>query len=112
MIDKDALCERIREIYPDIGVCGIDIKTEYDEDQGTWVVHLKKDNHKLKTYLEDGDADRCMLGEMCFGLSVEVAQLIGNIERMPTHRDKPSQIRRSRPSTRPGPMRKRSHPVA
>ncbi len=86
MIDKNALCEKIRELYPDIGGCGIDIKTEYDKDQKAWVVYLKKDDHELKTYLEDGDAEKCMLGAKCVGLSIEVAQLRGNIERMPKDR--------------------------
>jgi hypothetical protein len=86
MIDNKTLCEKIRELYPDIGECGIDVKAEYDEDQKAWVVHLKKDHHELKTYLEDGDAEKCMLGEICVGLSIEVAQLKGNIERMPKDR--------------------------
>ena len=33
MYDKNELCEKIKSIYPDIGLCGIDIKVEYDEDQ-------------------------------------------------------------------------------
>jgi len=83
MIDKAALCEKIRDLYPDIGECGIDVQADYNEDQKAWVVHLKKDKHELKTYLEDGDAEKCMLGEKCVGLSIEIAQLRGNIERMP-----------------------------
>lgn len=83
MIDKVALCEKIRELYPDIGECGIDVKAEFDEDQKAWVVHLKKDKLELKTFLEDGDAEKCMLGEKCVGLSIEIAQLRGNIERIP-----------------------------
>ncbi len=82
MIDKQALCVEIRNLYPDIGECGIDVKAEYDEDQKTWVVHLKKGNHALKTYLDDGDAEKCMIGEKCVGLSIQVSQLKGNIERM------------------------------
>ena len=60
MLDKDKLCEKITELYPDIGECGIDISVDYDEKQNTWVVDLKKDHHQLKTFLEDGDADLCM----------------------------------------------------
>lgn len=86
MIDKTALCEKIRELYPDIGACGIDVKAEYDEDQRAWVVQLKKDSYRLKTYLDDGDAEKCMLGEKCVGLSIEIAQLRGNIERIPKDR--------------------------
>ena len=86
MIDKNALCEKIRQLYPDIYECGIDVKIEYDAVPKTWVVHLKKDNHELKTYLDDGDAEKCILGEKCVGLSFEIAQLRGNIERLPGDR--------------------------
>lgn len=81
MIDKDELCEKIREIYPDIGQCGIDVDVFYDDTQERWVVDLKKDQHQLKTFLEQGDAELCLAGRQCVGLSIEVAQLRGNIER-------------------------------
>jgi len=31
MLTKEALCLRIRELYPDIGVCGIDLEVEHDD---------------------------------------------------------------------------------
>lgn len=31
MIDKAQLCEKIVEIYPDIGQCGIDVEVETDQ---------------------------------------------------------------------------------
>ena len=83
MIDKSELCEKIRTIYPDIGECGIDIDVEYDETQKRWVVDLKKSGHKLKTFLEVGDAERCIGGQQCVSLGIEIAQLRANIERMP-----------------------------
>lgn len=86
MIDKSALCEKIRELYPDIGECGLDLRAEYDDSQKAWVVHLKKDRHELKTFLGDDDAEKCMLGEKCIGLGIEIAQLRGNIERLPKDR--------------------------
>jgi len=86
MYDKAELCEKIRTIYPDIGECGIDIDVDYDQDQKSWVVYLKKDNHELKTFLEDSDAERCLLGEKCVGLGIEIAQLKTNIERIPKDR--------------------------
>jgi hypothetical protein len=86
MYDKEELCEKIRTIYPDIGECGIDIDVDYDQDQKSWVVYLKKDNHELKTFLEDSDAERCLLGEKCVGLGIEIAQLKTNIERIPKDR--------------------------
>jgi len=82
MVDKKALCDKIRQLYPDIGECGIDIDVEFDKAQSAWVVHLKKDNQKLKTYLEEGDAEKCMIGQKCVGLGIEIAQLKANIGRM------------------------------
>ena len=63
MLDKDKLCEKITELYPDIGECGIDISVDYDEKQNTWVVDLKKDHHQLKTFLEDGEIGRASCRE-------------------------------------------------
>jgi len=86
MLDKEALCEKIRSIYPDIGACGIDVNAEYDEDQRLWTVHLTKDQKALKTYLEEGDAEKCMEGIQCVSLGIEIAQLRDSIERMPKDR--------------------------
>ncbi len=83
MIDKNILCEKIREIYPDIGTCGIDIEVAYDKTQERWVVDLKKDQQHLKTYLEQGDAEFCLAGRQCVGLGIEIAQLRANLERRP-----------------------------
>jgi hypothetical protein len=82
MIDHIRLCEKIRELYPDVGECGIDVDAEYDSAQKSWVVHLKKESYKLKTFLEEGDAEKCILGQKCVGLGIEIAQLKANIERM------------------------------
>ena len=83
MIDKNELCEKIRSIYPDIGECGIAVNVEYDETNKRWVVDLKQGERELKTFLEDGDAEKCLNGIQCVSLGVEIAQLKGNIERMP-----------------------------
>jgi hypothetical protein len=82
MIDKSELCEKIISIYPDIGQCGIEVQVEYDEKQKRWVVDLTKNGHELKTYLEDGDAEKCLEGIQCVSLGIEIAQLRSNIERM------------------------------
>jgi hypothetical protein len=82
MIDKKLLCQKIREIYPDIGECGIDVNVEFDEENQRWAVDLKKDAHQLKTYLEEGDAELCLMDKQCVGLGIEISQLRGNIERM------------------------------
>jgi hypothetical protein len=58
------------------------VEAEYDSVQKSWVVHLKKGSYKLKTFLEEGDAEKCILGQKCVGLGIEIAQLRANIERM------------------------------
>jgi hypothetical protein len=82
MSDKSELCEKIRALYPDIGQCGLDIKVEFDQEKEAWVVDLKRDRFELKTYLDDEDADLCLLGRKCVGLGIEIAQLRANIERL------------------------------
>ncbi len=59
---------------------------EYDQEQNRWTVHLKKDRHELKTFLEPGDAEKCMEGKQCVSLSVEINQLKDSIQRMPKDR--------------------------
>jgi hypothetical protein len=82
MFDQKKLCAKIRSLYPDIGECGIDLDIEYDKQQRSWVVYLKKGHRKLKTFLEDGDAEKCMQGIQCVSLGIEIAQLRADIERM------------------------------
>ena len=82
MVDKNELCEKIRSIYPDIGECGINVDVEFDMEQRRWIVDLKKGGHELKTFLEEGDAEKCLNGIQCVSLGIEIAQLKGNIERM------------------------------
>jgi len=82
MIDKHSICNAIREIYPDIGECGIDLTVDFDTQNNAWTVALKKDGRVLQTYLETADSDTCITQENCIGLGVEIAQLKGNIERL------------------------------
>jgi len=77
-----AICEQIQKIYPDIGECGISIKVTRDTAQKRWVVHLEKGPRKLKTYLEEGDAEKCMGGEQCVSLAIEINQLKDSIQRL------------------------------
>jgi hypothetical protein len=83
MIDKSQLCEKIIEIYPDIGQCGIDVTVHFNDDQKRWVVDLKKENHHMKTFLENGDAELCLAGRQCVSLGIEIAQLKDTVERYP-----------------------------
>ena len=82
MIDKYTLCQKIKELYPDIGQCGIDVSVDFDEQENTWVVNLRKDSYELKTFLEENEAEKCMIAEKCVGVGFEIAQLRGNIDRI------------------------------
>ncbi len=81
MHDKEALCEKIKSIYPEIGECGIDVDLEWNDEKKAWIVDLKKDHHELTTHLEPEDADACMEGRHCVSLGVQIEQLKENIER-------------------------------
>jgi hypothetical protein len=83
MIDKAQLCAKIVEIYPEIGTCGIDVDVAFDQDQQRWVVNLEKAQHHLKTFLEEGDAELCLMGKQCVSLGIEITQLRDSIERYP-----------------------------
>jgi len=72
--DNEQLCEKIKEVFPDIGECGIDMDVEYDEETQSYLVHLEKDGKKIKTHLEPGDADTCMDGKQCIGLGIQISQ--------------------------------------
>ena len=82
MIDKGALCEKIRSIYPDVGACGIDVRAEFDQDQDYWVIYLQKGNREVKHYLPKEDAETCMDGKQCVSLGLEIAQF-KDYERAP-----------------------------
>ena len=81
MYNKDALCTKITEMYPEIGQCGVDIDVSFDDEKNAWVVDLTKDSHELKHYLDLPEADDCMDGHQCVSLGLEIAQLRKNIER-------------------------------
>jgi len=80
MHDKEELCRKITELYPDIGECGIDIDATFDKEKNVWIIDLKKDEHELQHHLEIPDADACMAGKQCASLGLEIAQLRKNIE--------------------------------
>ena len=80
MYNKDELCQKITEIYPEIGQCGINVSVWFDDEKKAWVVDLVKESHELKHYLDLPEADECMEGNKCVPLGLEIAQLRKNIE--------------------------------
>jgi hypothetical protein len=80
MFSANQLCKKITTLYPEIGACGIDIDVIQDSSNKMWIVHLEKNTHSLKHFLELMDADQCMKGKQCVSLGLEIAQLQKNIE--------------------------------
>ncbi|MBU0676381.1 MAG: hypothetical protein KJ950_17235 [Proteobacteria bacterium] len=80
MYTEKSLCNKITELYPDIGICGIDLAVKHDKKKKIWVLDLKKGSHELNHHLEPADADACMEGKRCVSLGLEIAQLKKNIE--------------------------------
>lgn len=82
MITREELCTKITAIYPEIGVCGIDLDVEYSPEKGAWIVDLKQQEHELKTYLEEADAQKCLEGKQCVSLGLQIAELVNNIKQL------------------------------
>ena len=82
MHTKEELCEKIKAVFPEIGACGINLMVDYDKQNKAWVVDLKKDQHELKTFLEESEAQECMDGKQCVSLGIQIGQLRQNIEQM------------------------------
>ncbi len=82
MHTKEELCEKIKAVFPEIGVCGINLMVDYDKGNKAWVVDLKKDQHELKTFLEESEAQECMDGKQCVSLGLQIGQLRKNIEQL------------------------------
>ena len=82
MHTKEELCEKIKAVFPEIGACGINLMVDYDKQNKAWVVDLKKDQHELKTFLEDSEAQQCMDGKQCVSLGLQIGQLRKNIEQL------------------------------
>jgi len=80
MHDRQELCNKIVELYPEVGQCEIDIQVDWDDQKNVWVVDLKKGQHELKHYLEEPDSDDCMDNKQCVSLGLEIAQLVHNIK--------------------------------
>ncbi|MFO8174609.1 MAG: hypothetical protein R6T96_10030 [Longimicrobiales bacterium] len=81
-MNKAELCEKIQEIYPDIGRCGIEVEVlGYDESKEAWTVILRRDDRELITHLDPPNARACMEGRECVHLGLQIGQLMDNIEK-------------------------------
>lgn len=80
MNDKEELCRKLTEMYPEIEECGIDVDFYFDGENNAWVVDLVKDAYELIHYLDAPEANDCLEGNKCTSLGLEIAQLKKNIE--------------------------------
>jgi hypothetical protein len=80
MDDKEELCRKLTEMYPEIEECGMDVDFYFDGEKNAWVVDLVKDAHEFIHYLDAPEANDCLEGNKCTSLGLEIAQLKKNIE--------------------------------
>ncbi|MBU0480082.1 MAG: hypothetical protein KKG47_03155 [Proteobacteria bacterium] len=82
MLNGKELCNKITQIYPDIGACGINLDVQYDDGKEAWMVDLSKNHHHLQTRLEMDEAEKCLAGKQCVSLGIQVSQLVNNIDQL------------------------------
>lgn len=78
MDDIAELCNKIHEIYPQIGKCDIHLKVAWSEDRNARAVDFKKGMHRRRHYLEDKDPGQCMDRKQCVNLGIEFGQSFKN----------------------------------
>lgn len=76
MVNKAELCEKISEIYPELGACEQDLSVNWDETNSAWAVDFELKGEKIRHYLENTDAAACMLHEQCVGMGIEFGQFL------------------------------------
>ncbi len=80
MVTRQELCEKIEEVFPNAGACGIDFDVEYDEKVQAWAVDLHHGQHHLRTFIETDEADSCLAGKSCIPLGMQIGQLKRNFD--------------------------------
>jgi hypothetical protein len=75
MFDKNQVCEKITELNPDFGVCGIDIETFYSKGRDSWVIVSKKGDHETVHFLDKQDIKKCLDDVQCFSLGIDISQV-------------------------------------
>ncbi|MFW5836881.1 MAG: hypothetical protein ACOCVM_02660 [Desulfovibrionaceae bacterium] len=75
-VNKDDLAKKIREFYPEIDKFKLDMTLEYDDEAQAWSVVLSTGEHTLNTYVDPGDAEKCLEGVECVHLSHQIGQFI------------------------------------
>lgn len=74
MQDRAKICEKIHQMYPDMGECDKDLNVDWDLERDAWAVDFNKGPFRIRHYLEDEDAAACLEDDQCVGLGIEFAQ--------------------------------------
>lgn len=74
MNDRLAVCSRITEILPELGVCGFDINVTHDRDLKAWRISYDAKGKRALTFLDEEDVERCLDGKECLSLKMMLNQ--------------------------------------
>lgn len=80
MHTQSQICNKIVDLYPEIGACGSDLNVTFDHHKNCFEVRLQKNGHELCHHLEVPDAAACVDDQQCLSLGLEIAQLKNHIE--------------------------------
>jgi len=75
MLSKKNVCQKVTELNPDLGVCGVDIDTHYSREQKSWIIESKKGDHDTIHFLNREDLKQCLNDGQCISLALDVALL-------------------------------------
>jgi len=75
MLNKSRVCQKVTELNPDIGVCGIDIDTHYSRAKKSWIIQSKKGDQDTIHFLDRQDLKKCLEDGQCVSLGLDVALL-------------------------------------
>ncbi len=76
------LKEKILEMYPEINKMGVVSTLTFDEEKGAYMLKLKKGSHELGTYIDKPDATRCMDGQVCVSLGLQIRQFLEDFKEV------------------------------
>ena len=75
MFDKREVCQKVEELNPELGSCGIDFDTHYSRAKRSQLIVSKKGDHDIVHFLDKKDIEKCLDDVECFSLGIDVAEL-------------------------------------
>jgi hypothetical protein len=76
MVNHTELCQKISELYPELGACDHNMSVEWDATNNAWAVDFELKGEPVRHFLEDADAAACILGGQCVGVGIEFGQFL------------------------------------